>query len=174
MFIYGCSVGKKPLLYLEKLVGSQTSDEGTRWCVGDERSIKIWEDRWIPSTESGRVISPRPQLEVGEKVANLIVQDKAEWNAGLIRSIFLPHEAEAILSIPISPLYPMDSQVWSKTTNGIFSVKSAYKVAVKYLSDIKVGEDRPGCSDNSKMEATWKVIWSLQCPNKIKHFMWRV
>ena len=23
------------------------------------------------------------------------------------------------------------------------------------------------------MTAIWKVVWKLQCPNKVKHFMWR-
>lgn len=39
--------------------------EGVRWCVGDGKSIKIWEDAWIPSTESGRIISPRPATDIG-------------------------------------------------------------------------------------------------------------
>lgn len=157
-------LGKNPsYIWRSLLVAEPVVKEGTRWCVSDGRSIKIWEDKWIPSTESGRVISSRPLPKLGEKVANLIVQDKAKQNARLIRSIFLPHEVEAILSITISFLYPMDSQVWSKTTNGIFSVKSAYKVAVKYLLDTNGGDDRLGCSDNSKMEA-WKAIWH-ECKN---------
>lgn len=68
---------------------------------------------------------------VGERLANLLTHDKAEWNVGLVRSIFLPLEVEAILSIPISPMNPVDAQVWAKTTNGIFSIKSAYKVVVR-------------------------------------------
>lgn len=91
-------------------------------------------------------------------MANLIVHNKAEWNIGLVRSVFLPHEAEAILCIPISPINQAEAQVWAKTPNGIFSVKSAYKVAVKYLADSKGDEGRPGCSDNSRMEAIWMLI----------------
>ena len=90
-----------------------------------------------------------------------------------MRSIFLPYEVEAVLSIPISPINLRDSQVWAKTANGIFSVKSAYKVAVKYLSDTNGGDASPGYSDNSKMEAIRKMIWNLRYPNKIKHFLRR-
>ncbi|KAK9984138.1 hypothetical protein SO802_033663 [Lithocarpus litseifolius] len=67
----------------------------------------------------------------------------------------------------------VDSQVWAKTPNGILSVKSAYIEAVRYLEVSKGCEDRPGCSDASRMEAIWKLIWSLKCPSKVKHFLWR-
>lgn len=77
--------------------------EGVRWCVGDGKSIKIWGDAWIPSAKSGKIISPRLVMDIGEKVANLIAHDKAEWNVGLVRSIFLPLEAETILSILLAP-----------------------------------------------------------------------
>ena len=106
-------------------------------------------------------------MSFGENVANLIAHDKAEWNGVLVRSTFLPLKAETILSIPISTMNPADSQVWAKTSNGIFFVKSAYKVAVRYLEVSKGIEGRPGCSDTSKMEAIWKLMWSLKCPNKV-------
>ena len=87
----------------------------------------------------------------------------------MIRHTFLPYEADAILSIPISPMNPLDSQVWAKYPNGIFTVKSAHKVAAKYLHDLKGREESPGYSNNSKMTAICKVVWNLKCPNKIKH-----
>ena len=104
--------------------------DGVRWCVGDEKNIKIWDDAWIPSMVTGRIISPKPAMEIGESVANLIAHDKAKWNGDLVRSIFLPLEAKTIPSIPISSMNPANSQVWAKTPNGIFSIKSAYKMAV--------------------------------------------
>lgn len=100
-------------------------------------------------------------MEIGENVANLIAHDKTEWNVGLVRSTFLPFEAETILSIPISPMNPIDTQVWAKTPNGIIFVKSTYKVVVRYLKVSKGNEGRLGCSNTSRMEAIWKLIWSL-------------
>ena len=43
------------------------------------------------------------------KVENLIMQERAEWDVALIRCTFLPYEADATLSIPISPMNPSDS-----------------------------------------------------------------
>ncbi|KAL0003137.1 hypothetical protein SO802_016918 [Lithocarpus litseifolius] len=157
-------VGKNSSYIWRSLLAARPMvQEGARWCVGDGRSIKIWDDKWLPFTESGRVVSPRPSPEANDKVDGLIVRDRAEWNVERVRSLFLPHEAEAVLSIPISPMNPRDSQVWAKTVNGLFSVKSAYKVAVKYLSKTNGGDASPGCSDNSKMAAIWKMIWNLRC-----------
>ena len=68
---------------------------------------------------------------------------------------------------------PSDSQVWAKSPNGIFTIKSTHRVVAKYLDDLKGREESPGSSNNSKMTAIWKVVWNLKCPNKIKHFMWR-
>ena len=155
------------------MVAKPVLRDGFRWCVGDGKSIKIWGDAWIPSTVLGRIISPRPAMEIGDSVANLIAHDKFEWNGDLERSIFLPLKAKTILSIPISTMNPTDSQVWAKTPNGFLFVKNAYKVAVQYLEVSKGIEGRPGCSNTSKMEAIWKLIWSVKCPKKIKHFLWR-
>ena len=51
------------------------------------------------------------------------------WDEGKVKNTFLPHEAELILSIPISARLPDDSLIWAWTSNGRLIVKSAYKVA---------------------------------------------
>ena len=33
--------------------------------------------------------------------------------------------------------------------------------------------DRGESLDGSRLRALWKLIWNLNCPNKVKHFMWR-
>ena len=167
-------MGKNPsYIWRSILAAKLVIKKGARWVVDDGRSIKIWEEKWIPSTVSGRIITPRTSMGSGVKLASLIVQEKVEWDVALIRCTFLPHEAEAILSILINPMNPSNSQIWAKSPNGIFTIKSAYIIASKYLVDIKGRKESPGCFDNSKTIAIWKVIWNLQCPNKVKHFMWR-
>ena len=75
--------------------------------------------------------------------------------------------------IPISPRLPDDSLVWAWTPNGRFLVKSAYRAAQKLLPKLNQHGERGESSDGSKSRAIWKLIWNLDCPNKIKHFMWR-
>ena len=91
-------------------------------------------------------------------VSALIDEESRGWNFDLIRTSFLPHEADVILGIPLSPLAPEDSQVWTKTPNGIFTVNSAYKIAYKMLKEANSENLSAGCSENSKMQALWKAI----------------
>lgn len=68
-----------------------------------------------------------------------------------MRSFFLPQEAVVILGIPISPSLPNDSRIWAWTSNGKFTVRSAYRVAVNVLQDEKGTSSVGDCSDASRM-----------------------
>lgn len=46
-------------------------------------------------------------------------------------------------------------------------------MALKILKETKRVGDGGGCSGSAKMTKLWKIIWNLNCPSKIKHFMWR-
>ena len=141
--------------------------------MGDRRSIELWEARWLPSTTSSKVMTTRIGSGHGERVASLISHERGEWRTTLVQQTFLPHKAEELLSIPLSSMNPADSLVWAMTPNGCFTVKSAYRTTVKCIAEAKEGKATPECSDKSRMSTIWKTIWGLQCPNKIKHFLWR-
>ncbi|KAK1563015.1 hypothetical protein Q3G72_020842 [Acer saccharum] len=89
-----------------------------------------------------------------------------KWNEPLIRRNFLPDEAELILSIPLSALSKRDLVLWHFDKNGIFSVKSAYRVAISAMRRFEAS-----CS--SGPHPRWKKLWCLQLPNKIKIFCWK-
>ena len=54
-----------------------------------------------------------------------------------------------------------------------FLVENAYRVAQKWLKDQNHKADRGSTSDNTRMRAFWRIVWSLNCPNKLKQFMQR-
>ncbi|KAF3943043.1 hypothetical protein CMV_030359 [Castanea mollissima] len=91
------------------------------------------------------------------------------WKKSIVDSLFLPHEAEAIKGIPLSSRLLVDKLIWTETQNSIFSVRSAYKLAMK----IVVSGSRGGSSDSSSLRRFWKWIWSLPIPHKVRHFGWR-
>ena len=72
-------------------------------------------------------------------------------------------EAEAICQIPLSRRNVSDSVFWLHNSRGLFSVKSAYHMARKLLTDA----NRGGTSSEGA------AIWKLRLPNKIKVFAWR-
>ena len=104
--------------------------QGLRWSVGNGESIQVWGDRWLPSTSTYKVVSPKLFLHEDTRVSEFIDPDVAGWKGGALDAVFLPHEAELIKSIPISLQLPEDKLIWALTSNGFFSVCSAYKLAM--------------------------------------------
>ena len=86
----------------------------------------------------------------------------------MIQANFLPHEAEAILSIPLSERAPPDRITWSLTPSGQFSTSSAYKMLVAHASS-----ERAGSSNSGPTRTFWRGVWHLRVPRKIQLFIWR-
>ena len=137
--------------------------EGLRWRVGNGASIHVWEDRWLSVPSTYKVTSPRLFLQASTWVQELINEDNAEWKSSVIDALFLPHEADIIKSIPISSRLPPDKLIWTETRNGLFSVRSAYHLALTRL----VPSNRGTSSDLSSLKRFWKKIWGIQVPHKI-------
>jgi hypothetical protein len=91
-----------------------------------------------------------------------------QWNIDLVRQIFLPVDVEANLKIPLRNS-SKDCLAWEPERHGLFSVKSAYRLLFnirQQQSDV----DQAGPSGIS----TWKLLWKLGVPPKVKVFWWRV
>ena len=121
--------------------------------------VHIWNDRWIPTPSSSKVISPRKAQYKEVMVSDLIDTDRRSWDAAKVKSILIPHEAEIVLGIPINYRLPDDSVIWVGTSNGNFTIKSAYGVAQNCLKEGSSRFDMGSSSDNSKMKAIWKMVW---------------
>ena len=105
--------------------------KGIQWNVGNGDSIHVWGDKWLPSPSMFKITSPRKFLHIETRVSELISHDVAAWKTQVIDTIFLPNEAKLIKSIPLSSRLPEDKLVWVATPNGLFTVWSAYRLAMK-------------------------------------------
>ena len=141
----------------------------TRWQVGNGRLIHIWEDKWIPTASTFKIISAPRDFGDYPMVSSLIDQDTKWWKANVVRTLFLPFEADMILKIPLSQRLPEDSLIWIGNKRGVFTVKSAYHIAAKLQSDKDLGESSFGDSRS----IIWKKLWKMKLPPKIKIFAWR-
>lgn len=63
-------------------------------------------------------------------VDDFIDLENKSWNLNLINSSFLPLEAEIIGGIPLRNWLLEDKQIWGATSNGLFTVRSAYQIAM--------------------------------------------
>ena len=129
--------------------------KGTRWRVGNGRRIHIWDDKWLPTPSSYKVISPQSNFGDYPMVSSLINNDTRWWKIGAVRSIFLPFEASTILKIPLNFNLPKDSLIWIGNKRGVFTVKSAYHIALSLVDSNEEGE----CSSPDSRICLWKQIW---------------
>jgi hypothetical protein len=142
--------------------------QGILWRVRNGSSIRIWKDRWIPSSSTHLVHSPVGGLGQNATASDLIDKEGGCWNSLIISENFMKEEAKAILNIPLSPILPQDWIIWIGSKSGMFTVKSAYHIGRVLKEDA-----RGQCSNAARMPDIWRDLWNLKIPGKVKLFAWR-
>ena len=94
------------------------------------------------------------------QVQDLILNDRRDWDMGLIQSICNERDVNLIRQIHIPLKEREDRWMWLFDSKGEFSVKSCYR----RIRGEKVYEDG----------VFWKRLWNLQLPGKVLNFLWRV
>ena len=151
------------------LKGIKLLKQGLIKRVGDGSTINIWLDPWLPRTWGRKPITPRGN-KIITKVCELIDPNTGSWDSNLVRDLFWPDDTNLILSIPIFEDME-DEWAWHFEEKGSFTVKSAYRLQ-RQLEDIS-NNGQVGCQDTEK-GFNWLSIWKLECPLKIKIFIWRI
>lgn len=119
--------------------------EGLAWQVGNGERINCW---------IGTIKPTRPRVKEDRdvnisRVSELINAEVGSWNGEKIRQCFDEDDANRILEIPISQFRREDRVFWVKMKNGIYSVKTAYQLAVKQFS--KCGKSLASPSKQDKL-----------------------
>jgi len=90
----------------------------------------VWSDPWMPEIVN---FIPQPRLEecrkLSIKASELIDSISKSWISDLVKELFAPTNARAILNIPIPMSPKQDKLVWLPDSKGRFSVKSIHNVA---------------------------------------------
>ena len=92
--------------------GLEVIQKGTQWRVDNGKLIIIWEDKWLPTPTTYKVISPPQPFDDFPMVFVLIDEDTKKWKVDTLKSLFLPFEVETILNIPLSYNLPKDKIIW--------------------------------------------------------------
>ena len=122
--IMNASLGSSPSYTWRSIFQSlEVIKSGTRWRVGNGRLIHIWEDKWLPTPSTFKVISPPKEFGDFPMVSSLIDQETKWWKPNVVRMLFLPFEADTILKIPLSQNLPADSLIWIGNKRGVHCQK---------------------------------------------------
>ncbi|KAL4610409.1 hypothetical protein ACB092_08G047800 [Castanea dentata] len=142
-------------------------EKGAIWRVGSGQLIDVWHHRWLPDLHHSKIISPYANTSVS-RVCDLFIPGTRTWDPGRLASCFLPWKADMVRKIQVCDNGEEDSLIWPLTSDGAYSVRSAYRmlVANENLS-------LPSSSASTGVGSVWKKIWKVQVPNKIRHFLWR-
>ena len=112
--------------------------------MGNEASVGIWTDKWLPKPSTFKVISlPNNTFELS-RVSDLIDPLKCEWQTDLVRQVFLQPDVQSIISIPLSSCLPRDQLVLAYTPKWKFTIHSVYKIALDKAMNSGVGEPSNG------------------------------
>ena len=117
--ILNASLGSSPSYTWRSIFQSlEVIKSGTRWRVGNGCLIHIWEDKWLLTPSTFKVISPLREFGDFPMVSSLIDQETKWWKPNVVRTLFLPFEADTILKIPLSQNLLADSLIWIGNKRG--------------------------------------------------------
>lgn len=122
----------------------------------------------MPIHSSYKLQSSFDHVPMDATVSILIDKDTGWWDQTKVEDLFNEDEVKAIKTIPLSCTNQENMMIWRGTTNGLFSVRSAYHLAKETVDRMKAGS-----SFGFYNSDIWKGIWNLKVPNSEKHFMWR-
>ena len=91
------------------------------WKVGDGKSIKVDDHKWLPHP-------PQFRLEAGKnmRVCDLFNLDTRQWHQQLLLHKFMPKTVAEIQLCNLGTTLDRDKLIWKENKKGVFSVKSAY------------------------------------------------
>mgnify|MGYP003702460673 CR=1 FL=1 len=127
-----------------------------RWVAQGERVNVLWKNA------RNRLIYVNELMEPGLK----------SWNENLVRHVMNKDDAEEVLKIRLSECQPDDFPASHLEKSGLFTVKSAYRLAWNLSNH---GRSDASSSDAPSGERKiWFVLWKTKVPAKIKIFAWKL
>ena len=157
-------LGNNPsFVWRSLLLARDVIKEGTRWKVGDGRSIGVFTHSWLSHTLVTWI-----EVPIDMKVCELIDQDTRQWDRGKVAATFTAQTRDEILSLPLNNTNGHDFVIWMENRAKKFMVKSSYKVAYRLRHHHKAEHSAARIHGS-----TWNMIWMLNVPPKVRTFIWR-
>jgi hypothetical protein len=148
--------------------GLELLKKGVVWRIGNGEQVRIWRDNWIPRGDM-KITANLTKSRL-RRVSDLINQEDHTWKEDTVRKIFMPHDAEEVLKIRLPRYEQEDFISWTYEKHGLFTVRSAYNLALDLRNNIPTNSSGNLNGDRS----LWKTIWSSKMPPKVKIFTWKL
>lgn len=105
------------------LQGRLMLKEGLVRRVGDGHTMEVWHDKWISPTPSMQPLC-RLNDEPIQLVADLFAEGTFDWDSERVKAMFIPSDADAILSMPRPRTEIPDFWALEWEKSGVFSARS--------------------------------------------------
>lgn len=97
--------------------------DGMRWRVGNDTSIRVWDDSWQPGKGTFIVPTPQPDSNKELRVSDLIDYDNGCRDSDLVSITFTEVDRRAVMDLPLSKFWPGDRRYWWPSPNGVYTVR---------------------------------------------------
>ncbi|KAL5538858.1 hypothetical protein UlMin_043555 [Ulmus minor] len=136
---------------------------GAYFQIGDGSSINIWEDPWVPKCRDF-LPRARPNHTRDACMVKDLFSLFGHWDTRKVQSIFLPANANNILSIQL-PIRPIrDYWCWLPASSGKFSARSFY---------LFVNKQRFAVASNIPKKV-WLSVWNANILPRHKLLWWQI
>ncbi|CAJ2628079.1 unnamed protein product [Trifolium pratense] len=137
---------------------------GSRWTIGSGNNIPLLNENWLFDASSLQLQQTEVSLAGHLAVADVILPDTKGWNLPLLTTLLESSGIDKVLHTPLFDSVVEDKRIWRMEKNGVYSVRSAYRLCVQELLD----------TSHFKMDDTWNLIWKLKAPPRVKNLLWRI
>ena len=134
----------------------------TYFKIGDEKSINVWEDPWVPDLSFSCLLGKdRVDVSPWKVVADFKKENSNEWDEEVLRELFDPLTVAAILKLNWPNISRDDKLIWLGNNRGVFSVRECY--LTNFISEFAGVEGE-----------LWGKIWNSLLHERLKMFLWRL
>lgn len=152
------------------MYGLELLKQGIIWRIGSGSQVRIWRDPWIPGDHSMRVTTKQGRCRL-KWLSDLLDQERKDWDMNLLDSIFNMADVEAITKIKLPQRPNEDFIACQMDKSGVFSVRSAYNLALK-LTNLEHNHASSSALEGDRK--LWDRVWSGSVPPKANIFAWKL
>ncbi|KAL0822904.1 hypothetical protein Bca101_046581 [Brassica carinata] len=143
------------------LAGREIIKKGLGWVVGNGKSIRMWQDNWLATSQQSCPIGPPTEQTQLAKVSELMLPNTVTWDTRKIRELLPQYEEQILKLVPSASEMP-DERVRLLEKSGEYTTKTGYAVA-----KINTPNNRDPFNRN-------RCIWNVKCSPKLQNLLWKL